>query len=77
MNDEEEQSVRAAIDGELRLLAPGIRASPALAAELLDPEYVEFGESGREGDRASILAAIAPAEDTPADRNATSDTSPE
>ncbi|MEU9116569.1 DUF4440 domain-containing protein [Streptomyces sp. NPDC048483] len=73
MSDEEEQSVRAAIDGELQLLDPDIRASPALAAELLDPDFVEFGASGRRWDGVSILTAIAPAADTPADRIATSD----
>ncbi|MEU7317623.1 DUF4440 domain-containing protein [Streptomyces sp. NPDC007083] len=73
MTDEEEQSVRAAIDAELRLLDPDVRASPALAAGLLDPEFVEFGASGRRWDRVSILAAMAPAADAPADRVAASD----
>ncbi|MER0484573.1 DUF4440 domain-containing protein [Streptomyces sp. Edi2] len=73
MNDDEDQSLRAAVEGELRLLDPAIRASPALAAELLDPEFVEFGASGRRWDRVSILTAIAPGPDTPPDRIATSD----
>ncbi|MCZ1011507.1 DUF4440 domain-containing protein [Streptomyces lydicus] len=73
MNDEEDQSVRAAVEGELRLLEPDVRASQALAVELLDPEFVEFGASGRRWDRVSILTAIAPDPDTPPDRIAISD----
>ncbi|MEV7322342.1 nuclear transport factor 2 family protein [Streptomyces sp. NPDC093970] len=46
MNDEPAQ-VAAAIAGELRLMDPAVRASRELAAELLDPEFVEVGASGR------------------------------
>ncbi|MFD8688558.1 DUF4440 domain-containing protein [Streptomyces sp. NPDC059651] len=52
---EEERSVRAAVEGELRLLDPGVRASPEAVTELLDPEFHEFGASGRRYDRTSIL----------------------
>ncbi|MEU1469341.1 DUF4440 domain-containing protein [Streptomyces sp. NPDC005761] len=55
-SDEEERSVRAAVEGELRLLDPGVRASPDEVTALLDPEFTEFGASGRSYDRASILA---------------------
>lgn len=48
--------MRAAIEGELRLLDPSVRASPEAVTELLDPEFIEFGASGRRYDRASILA---------------------
>ncbi|HET6855757.1 MAG TPA: DUF4440 domain-containing protein [Streptomyces sp.] len=55
MADESVRAVQAAIEGELRLLDPDVRASPALVSELLDPEFVEFGASGRRWDAASIL----------------------
>ncbi|WP_237104705.1 DUF4440 domain-containing protein [Nonomuraea sp. MG754425] len=55
MTDETDQAVRAAIDGELRLLDPEVRASPALVRELLDPEFTEIGASGRRWDAESIL----------------------
>ncbi|MEV7086343.1 DUF4440 domain-containing protein [Streptomyces sp. NPDC093085] len=61
MTDEDDQAVRAArairaaTEGELRLLDPEVRASPALVSELLDPEFTEIGASGRWWDAASIL----------------------
>ncbi|MFF8590492.1 DUF4440 domain-containing protein [Streptomyces sp. NPDC015220] len=55
MTDENERAVRAAIDGELRLLDPEVRAVPARVLELLDPEFTEIGASGRRWDRVSIL----------------------
>lgn len=55
MADESEQAVQAAIDGELRLLDPEVRASPARVLELLDPEFTEIGASGRRWDVESIL----------------------
>ncbi len=48
--------MRAAVEGELRLLDPGVRASPDAVTALLDPEFIEFGASGRRYDRTSILA---------------------
>ncbi|MFH9941569.1 DUF4440 domain-containing protein [Streptomyces sp. TR1341] len=54
-DDERKQAVRAAIDGEIRLLDPEVRAVPALVLELLDPEFTEFGASGRRWDVDSIL----------------------
>jgi hypothetical protein len=47
--------VRAAVDGELQLLDPEVRAFPARVLELLDPEFAEFGASGRRGDVESVL----------------------
>lgn len=47
--------MRAAVEGELRLLDPDLRAEPDAVTELLDPEFTEFGASGRRYDRASIL----------------------
>ncbi|MGW6405143.1 nuclear transport factor 2 family protein [Streptomyces sp. NPDC055134] len=55
MTDESERSVRAAIDGEMLLLDPGVRASPARVLELLDTDFTEIGASGRKWDVESIL----------------------
>ena len=55
MADENERAVQEAIAGELRLLAPEVRASPALVSELVDPEFREIGASGRWWDAESIL----------------------
>jgi hypothetical protein len=55
MDDEKASAIRAAIDGELLLLDPEVRASPARVLELLDPEFVEFGASGRRWDLDSVL----------------------
>ncbi|MGW7350392.1 nuclear transport factor 2 family protein [Streptomyces sp. NPDC054784] len=54
------EQVRAAVEGELRLLDPEVRASARLVRELLDPEFTEFGASGRRWDRDSVTAALAP-----------------
>ena len=58
MTDENERAVQAAIDGELRLLDPEVRASPALFRELMDPEFTEIGASGRWWDAESILTVM-------------------
>ncbi|MFD4944389.1 DUF4440 domain-containing protein [Streptomyces sp. NPDC058239] len=55
MTDESERAVQAAIEAEMRLLDPAVRASPALVSELLDPEFLEIGASGRRWDATSIL----------------------
>ncbi|WP_318215974.1 DUF4440 domain-containing protein [Streptomyces sp. SCL15-6] len=55
MAQESAAAVRAAIEGELRLLDPEVRASPARVLELLDPEFTEIGASGRRWDVESIL----------------------
>jgi hypothetical protein len=51
--------LRSAIDGELRLLQPLVRRSRADVDALLDPEFAEFGASGRRWSRAEILASLA------------------
>ncbi|GAA3005924.1 nuclear transport factor 2 family protein [Streptomyces fulvorobeus] len=51
-------AVAAAIDGELRLLDPVVRASAALLVSLLHPEFREIGTSGRLWNRDSIIAAL-------------------
>lgn len=55
MTDKNERAVQAAVDGELRLLDPEVRASSVLVSELLDPEFTEIGASGRRWDAESIL----------------------
>ncbi|MFE6331721.1 DUF4440 domain-containing protein [Streptomyces sp. NPDC057806] len=56
MTGENEHAVQAAVDAEFRLLEPEVRASPSRVLELLDPEFTEFGASGRRWDVNSILA---------------------
>ncbi|MFF4094296.1 DUF4440 domain-containing protein [Streptomyces sp. NPDC001834] len=56
MTDESERFIQAAIDGEMRLLDPAVRAVPDRVLELLDPEFHEIGASGRRWDVESILA---------------------
>ncbi|MZG06816.1 nuclear transport factor 2 family protein [Streptomyces sp. SID5614] len=51
-------AVSAAIDAELQLLDPAVRTSRALAARLLDPEFVEVGASGRRWTYEEMLAAL-------------------
>ncbi|MFB8102952.1 DUF4440 domain-containing protein [Streptomyces sp. NPDC056007] len=51
-------AVAAAIEGELRLLDPLVRASVDLLSALLHPEYREIGTSGRSWTRESIIAAL-------------------
>ncbi|MFD8818124.1 DUF4440 domain-containing protein [Streptomyces sp. NPDC059627] len=53
--DENQRAVQAAVDAELRLLDPEVRARPDLVLELLDPEFTEVGVSGRRWDATSIL----------------------
>ncbi|ARX87241.1 hypothetical protein SMD44_06722 [Streptomyces alboflavus] len=51
-------AVEAAIENELRLLDPEVRASPALFGALLHPEFTEFGASGARWDRESIVQVL-------------------
>ncbi|MGC5008602.1 DUF4440 domain-containing protein [Streptomyces sp. DT203] len=55
MADESERAVQAAVAAEMRLLDPDVRASRSLVSELLDPEFLEIGASGRRWDATSIL----------------------
>ncbi|MDN3292468.1 nuclear transport factor 2 family protein [Streptomyces ficellus] len=64
---EQTSAVAAAIEGELRLLDPEVRTTPALFEALLHPRFHEFGASGRRWDRASMIAAIT-SEDAPGPR---------
>lgn len=54
----ETNEVHEAIAGELRLMDPSVRASRSLARELLDPEFVEVGASGRRWTYDEMLAAL-------------------
>jgi hypothetical protein len=54
----DDEDIRAAVTGELRLLEPDVRGSAAEVETLLHPEFFEFGASGRHWDRASIVAAL-------------------
>ncbi|MFG3155202.1 DUF4440 domain-containing protein [Streptomyces sp. NPDC048219] len=56
MADENAGAVRAAVEGELRLLDPEVRAHPERVLDLLDPEFTEIGASGRRWDVESILS---------------------
>ncbi|MEU2144284.1 nuclear transport factor 2 family protein [Streptomyces globisporus] len=55
---QENTDVNAAIDAELQLMDPAVRASRSLAARLLDPEFVEVGASGRRWTYEEMIAAL-------------------
>ncbi|MFZ4185740.1 DUF4440 domain-containing protein [Streptomyces pseudogriseolus] len=55
---QEIDEVRAAIAGELRLMDPSVRMSRSLARQLLDPDFVEVGASGRRWTYDEMLAAL-------------------
>ncbi|MEU5637495.1 nuclear transport factor 2 family protein [Streptomyces rishiriensis] len=50
--------VREAIEGELRLMDPSVRRSRSLALQLLDPDFIEVGASGRRWTYDEMLAAL-------------------
>ncbi|MGW0791148.1 nuclear transport factor 2 family protein [Streptomyces sp. NPDC002911] len=51
-------AVAAAIDGELRLLDPVVRASADVMATLLHADFREIGTSGRLWERDTIIAML-------------------
>lgn len=53
---------------EERLMDPAVRADPEQVAQLLAPEFTEFGAAGSVFDRAAIVASLA-AEGTPLARS--------
>ncbi|MFF1344916.1 DUF4440 domain-containing protein [Streptomyces sp. NPDC058322] len=65
----ETEDVREAIAGELRLMDPSVRMSRSLARQLMDPDFVEVGASGRRWTYDEMLAALpeldGAAEDSP------------
>ncbi|MER5495965.1 MULTISPECIES: nuclear transport factor 2 family protein [unclassified Streptomyces] len=54
----ETDEVNEAIEGELRLMDPDVRMSRALARQLLDPDFVEVGASGRRWTYDEMIAAL-------------------
>ncbi|MEW2398183.1 DUF4440 domain-containing protein [Streptomyces sp. NPDC046862] len=54
----EADEVDEAIVGELRLMDPNVRTSLGLARQLLDPEFVEVGASGRRWSYEQMLAEL-------------------
>jgi len=50
--------VAAAVEGELRLLDPAVRASADVLARLLHPEYREIDSAGRVWDRDAMIASL-------------------
>ncbi|MFD5040979.1 DUF4440 domain-containing protein [Streptomyces sp. NPDC058378] len=51
-------AVDAAVEGELRLLDPVVRASADVLATLLHPDFREIGTSGRLWERDTIIAML-------------------
>ncbi|MFJ8859236.1 DUF4440 domain-containing protein [Streptomyces sp. NPDC102451] len=51
-------AVAAAIEGELRLLDPVVRASADVLVTLLHPDFREIGTSGRLWERDTIIAML-------------------
>lgn len=66
MTGEHDDSVQAAIEGEIRLLDPEVRSSAVLLDELIDPEFTEIGASGRLWDRDSMITALSRDQDASA-----------
>ncbi|MFC8228702.1 DUF4440 domain-containing protein [Streptomyces sp. NPDC057287] len=56
--NEPSPAVAAAVEGELRLLDPVVRASAEVLATLLHPEFREIGTSGRLWERDTIIAML-------------------
>lgn len=63
-------AVEAAIEAELRLLDPEVRASAELFGALLHPDFTEFGASGARWDRESVVKVLT-ARPEPGDRPTT------
>lgn len=64
---EDDRDLRAAVQGELALLTPGVRGSIEDAKSLLHKDYSEFGQSGRSWDRNSVTAMMAAVDAEPID----------
>ncbi|MET9786695.1 DUF4440 domain-containing protein [Streptomyces canus] len=56
--DSARDDVSQAIAGELQLMDPRVRASRELAGQLLDPQFVEVGGSGRRSTYETMLAEL-------------------
>lgn len=57
--DQPDADLQVAIDCELRLLRAETRQDPAEVDALLDPEFAEFGASGRRWSRPTIIEMLA------------------
>jgi Domain of unknown function (DUF4440) len=57
-----DEDVQRAIDGEMWLLQPHVRASSAGYEALLHPDFFEFGASGRCWTRREVIEELPPAE---------------
>jgi hypothetical protein len=55
----EDLDIAVVMGRELELQRPSVRHSAAACLELLDPQFREFGVSGRVWDRASVVAMMA------------------
>ncbi|MER5202534.1 nuclear transport factor 2 family protein [Streptomyces sp. NPDC002825] len=53
-----DSSVAEVIERELELLSPAGRSSREAAEQLLDPEFMEVGSSGRRWDRQAMISAL-------------------
>lgn len=54
-----ENELAAVVERERLLLEPAVRADRSRVTQLLHPDFVEFGASGRVWDRASIIESLA------------------
>lgn len=50
--------VAAAVEGELRLLDPAVRASTELLVQVLHPDFHEVDTTGRRWDRAMVITSL-------------------
>ncbi|WP_285566358.1 nuclear transport factor 2 family protein [Streptomyces sp. RTGN2] len=50
--------VAAAVEGELRLLDPVVRASTELLVQVLHPDFHEVDTTGRRWDRATVITSL-------------------
>ncbi|MER6115303.1 nuclear transport factor 2 family protein [Streptomyces sp. NPDC001743] len=50
--------VAAAVEGELRLLDPVVRASTELLVQVLHPDFHEVDTTGRRWDRAMVITSL-------------------
>jgi hypothetical protein len=58
VRDPSDTDLAAVIRLELELHEPDVRSDAGRLDELLDPDFVEFGASGRRWDRASIMESL-------------------
>ena len=54
-----DEAAATVVERELLLLSPEVRLAPDRVLQLLHPDFVEFGSSGRIWDRGSVAAVTA------------------